>query len=240
MTLVKTVIIDDEKNSLEALENLIRTYCENLEVVAVFGDPREALDFLLRSDVDLVFLDINMPFMTGVELLKKIPNASFAAVFTTAFDQYAIDAIRLSATDYLLKPIDPTELVSAVEKVSKKVQENQEEITPRKGHYSTSRLVIHQLNNVVVMDHKDILYLKADNNYTEIYTEEKKVTASKTIKNFENQLPTPPFYRCHQSYVVNLDYMTEFSKSDQCIIMKGGKMIPLSKNKKEGLFKMLT
>lgn len=240
MEKMKTIIVDDEKNSLEVLQNLVGEYCSSLEVVAVFQDPRLALDFILKNEIDLLFLDINMPFMTGLELLKKVPAVNFSVIFTTAFDQYAIEAIRLAAADYLLKPIDVSELVTAVERVRGSVSKIQEqEKNNNEGNYTSNRLLIHQLNNVIFINHDDILYLKADNNYTGIITAKRKVVASKTIKFFEGQLPSSKFYRCHQSYIVNLDYMTEYSKSDQTIVMKDGTMIPLSKNKKEGLFKLL-
>lgn len=106
--------------------------------------------------------------------------------------------------------------------------------------FRSHKLVIQQLDNATFINHEDIQYLKADNNYTDIVTIEKSVTASKTIKYFESQLPTPPFYRCHQSYLVNIQFLSEYDKKDQAITMKNGTQIPLSKNRKAGLFELIS
>lgn len=235
----KTIIVDDETNSAEALERIIQDYCPKLDVIKVFTSPILALDFLLKEQIDLLFLDVNMPTMTGIELLKKIPNPSFKTIFTTAYEAYAIEAIKLDAVDYLLKPIDSSELVQTIHRIyldDKQIDETtiQKPLVPL-----SNKLVINQVGNALFLKHADIIYLKSDNTYTDIVCRDRTVTASKTIKHFEGILPSPPFYRCHQSYIIHIDYITEYNRSEHTAILSNGQSVPISKNKKEGLFKLL-
>lgn len=238
----KVAILDDEQNSAFALEKLIGKYCPKLEIIKILNDPREGLEFLLSNKVDLLFLDIQMPHITGLELLKKIPNKSFHVIFTTAYDQFAIEAIKLSALDYLLKPIDPEQLVLSVSRFlnshsNQKIQELLSEV----GTNSSNKLVIQLQDKTLFLDFDEIYYLEAESNYTHIHMfDGNSYMTSKTIKYYEELLKQQGFFRSHQSFLINLSYIREYSKPDHTIVLKNGKHIPVSKNKKDGLLKKLT
>lgn len=240
---MRTIIIDDEPNSVSLLTTLITKYCRRLQIVSTFTDPRAGLDYLRSHDVDLVFLDIQMPHMTGLELLKKFSNPQFNVIFVTAYDEYAIDAIKLAALDYLLKPIDIDSLVEAVDKfqshhaaisgvgdtTSLKLESNQRNL-----------LIIQLQDKTLFLDPREICYLKADSNYTVIYMHDgKEYITSKTVKHFQTQLENTHFFRSHQSYLVNITYIQEYIKIDNSVRLKNGALIPVSKNKKDELLKVL-
>lgn len=238
---MKTVIIDDERDSIAVIKTLIAKYCRSLEVVASFNDPREGLEYLRTNDVDLLFLDIQMPFMTGLELLKKVPDPEFDVIFVTAYDEYAIEAIKLSALDYLLKPIDPELLIDAVSKYTRQrsSRTSTEQIIPEKQ--ATKVLTIQLQDKTLFLQPAEICYLKADSNYTDIYMMNKtRYTTSKTIKYFQSQLSGHHFFRPHQSFLVNTSYIQEYLKSDHSVCLKDGTTIPVSKNKKDDLLKFLS
>jgi len=241
----KTVIIDDEINSLSAIIKLLERYCPQLEVVKSFTDPRVGLEYIVSNDLDLLFLDIQMPFLSGLELFKKVPNPKFEVIFCTAYDQYAIDAIKLSVLDYLLKPVDPEHLINAVNRFTNTVQteNSSDKISKLLSHiegHGSKKLVIQLQDKTLFLDVKEILYLKAESNYTHFFMEDGTTYfTSKTIKYFQEKLKTASFFRPHQSYLINTSYITEYSKTENSIILRGGKMIPVSKNKKEQMMKQL-
>ncbi len=238
MELYKTIIVDDEKNSASALSMLVEKYCKQLQVIKIFNDPRKALDFLFSEEIDLVFLDIQMPHINGIDLLKKIPNPEFQVIYTTAYDQYAIDAIKLSALDYLLKPIDPENLVLAVDKfqsLGKKESDNEPKIKT-----DLKKLAVQLHDKTLFINYEDIVYLEAESNYTHIHqTNGSTQMTSKTIKFYQEQLAANGFYRVHQSYLVSVDKIAEYLKADHSIMLNSGKIIPVSKNRKDGLMNIL-
>ncbi len=240
---MRTVIIDDEPNSISLLTTLISKYCRRLEIVATFTDPREGLDYLRSHDVDLVFLDIQMPHMTGLELLKKFSTPQFNVIFVTAYDEYAIDAIKLAALDYLLKPIDTDSLVEAVDKFQahRAAKSGAGHATANKIESNQRNLLIIQLQEkTLFLDPTEICYLKADSNYTVINMKDGQTyTTSKTVKHFQTQLEDNLFFRSHQSYLVNITYIQEYIKMDNSVRLKNGTLIPVSKNKKDELLKVL-
>ena len=242
----KTVIVDDEKNSILVLNRLIDLHCPELEIIETFSDPRKALDYIISANPDLIFLDIQMPFMTGIELLKKLPLENTHVIFTTAYDQYAIDAIKLSALDYLLKPIDIDDLRKSVSKFVASVSKEDSILKLQNflSNISTGgkkRLVVQLQDKTLFLDLKSIVFLKADSNYTTIHLSDgKQYLTSKTIKHYQEKLESGPFFRPHQSYLINTEYIREYNKSDSNILLENNVSIPVSKNKKESLLNMLS
>jgi two-component system LytT family response regulator len=242
----KTIIVDDEQNSVNALAKLIEMYCPELELISTFNDPRIALEYIIETQPDLIFLDIQMPFMTGLDLLKKIPLDNSHVVFTTAYDQYALDAIKLSALDYLLKPIDVEDLKKSIVKF---VQSSSKEDNILKLQNFISnlvksdrkRLVVQLQNKTLFLDIHKILYLKADSNYTTIFMDDnQQYLTSKTIKHYQEKLEGLNFFRSHQSYLLNTDFIREYDKSENCILLYNNVSIPVSKNRKEALLDVLS
>ena len=250
----KTVIIDDELNCVEVLEILIKQNFHDLRIVATFTSSKKALEYLQNNEVDLVFLDIQMPFLTGIDLLEKLDKYNFNVVFTTAFDQYAIKAIKLSALDYLLKPIDEDLLTNTVNKF-KNIQgqtniKNQiasllqqySNPTPINNvqHAGNNKIAVAFQDKIVFYDPLEIIYCQSNDNYTTLQLKNgEKVMASKTMKHFEDILTPYGFIRPHQSYIINSKFIEQYNKKDGgYLVLVDGTSIPVSRQRKEEILSM--
>ncbi len=251
----KVIIVDDEMNCVEVLEILIKQNFNDLNIVATFTSSKNALEYLKTNQVDLVFLDIQMPFLTGIDLLANLDHHPFNVIFTTAFDQYAITAIKLSALDYLLKPIDEDLLKNSIDKFRKQrndktVQQQLSNLlqqynipsqiqTPQitSGH---TKIAVGFQDKILFYDHNEIISCHSNDNYTTLNLKNgEKVIASKTIRYFEDLLTPLGFIRPHQSYVINSKYIQQYSKKDGgFLIMIDGSSIPVSRNRKEEILLM--
>jgi two-component system, LytTR family, response regulator len=250
----KTIIVDDELNCVEVLEILIKQNFNDLDIVATFTSSKKALEYLQTNPVDLLFLDIQMPFLTGIDLLHKLDKYNFQVVFTTAFDQYAINAIKLSALDYLLKPIDEELLTSAIAKFRKLKGETniQQQLTTLLQHYNlpntasqsnaiiNNKIVVSLQDKILFYDPQEILYCQSNDNYTTLFLKNgEKILASKTIRHFEDLLSPQGFIRPHQSYIINTNYIEQYNKKDGgFLIMTDGISIPVSRHRKEEILQM--
>ncbi|MBK8685713.1 MAG: response regulator transcription factor [Chitinophagaceae bacterium] len=251
----KTVIIDDELNCVEVLEILIKQNFDDIEIVEKFTSSKQALQYLEQNQVDLVFLDIQMPFMTGIELLHRLGRYNFNVIFTTAYDQYAISAIKLSALDYLLKPIDEELLTHAIQKFRKLKGETniQQQLTNLLMQYNLptnpvqiqsgmpgNKIAVGFQDKILFYDPQEILYCQSSDNYTTIVlTNGEKIIASKTMRYFEDILTPQGFIRPHQSYIINSKYIQQYSKKDGgFLVMTDGSSIPVSRNRKEEILMM--
>jgi len=251
----KAVIVDDELNCVEVLEILLKRNADDITIVEKFTSSKKALDYLQNHVVDLVFLDIQMPFLTGIDLLQKLDKYYFNVIFTTAFDQYAINAIKLSALDYLLKPIDEELLTNAINKFRKikgKV-DIQTQLTHLLQQYNLSpvatssspsvtgnKIAVGFQDKILFYDPKEILFCQSNDNYTTLQMRNgEKVIASKTIRHFEDILTPMGFIRPHQSYVINAKYIEQYSKKDGgYLVMEDGTHIPVSRHRKEEILMM--
>lgn len=251
----KAVIVDDEINCVEVLEILIQRNFHDLEIVAKFTSSKEALEYLKHQSVDLLFLDIQMPFMTGIDLLQHLNRYNFQVVFTTAYDQYAIKAIKLSALDYLLKPIDEELLRGSIEKFRrmKGNHDIQQQLAQLLQQYQVpipnpisqtslpnNKIAVSFQDRIVFYDPQDIIYCQSNDNYTTLTLKGgEKVVASKTIRHFEDILTPLGFIRPHQSYVINTKHIEQYNKKDGgYLVMSNGASIPVSRNRKEEVLMM--
>ena len=250
----KTVIIDDELNCVEVLEILLKENFSEFDIVATFNSSKKALEYLQTNHVDLVFLDIQMPFMTGIDLMQQLSNPTFQVIFTTAYDQYAINAIKLSALDYLLKPIDEDLLNDAILKfkklkgtndiqsqLSNLLQQYKPATAPVINPISNGKITVALQDKILFLDPAEILYCQSNDNYTTLILRSgEKILASKTIKHFEDILAPVGFVRPHQSYIINGKYIDQYNKKDGgCLIMSDGTSIPVSRNRKEEIMLLL-
>ena len=252
----KVVIVDDEVNCVEVLEILISENHKDLVIIEKFNSSVKALEYLQNNVVDLVFLDIQMPFLTGIDLLQQFQNHTFQVIFTTAFDQFAINAIKLSALDYLLKPIDEDLLSIAIDKFKKNKNKTdiQSQLTNLLQQYQApqalqapsnsipnGKITVALQDKILFIDPIEIIYCQSNDNYTTfILKNGEKVLASKTIKYFEDILSSQGFLRPHQSYLINGKYIEQYNKKDGgCLIMVNGTSIPVSRNRKEEIMLML-
>lgn len=241
--MLKAVIIDDEVNAIKSLSWEIEKFCPEIRVVGWFVNPAEATIFLKENPIDVLFLDIEMPSMDGFQFLSSFGVRDFVVVITTAFDQYAIKAIKEQAFDYLLKPIDTDDLLKCVEKIkSRKPPISMNDIDKLE-----KLLENHQLGTnphlkkikfmtdgkIMFFNPNDILYCKSEGNYTMVYTESQKgVLIGQNLKSVEEKLLTPNFYRVHNSFLVNLDKVSEFHKAEEYLVLSHGHKVPVSRNKK--------
>jgi len=220
MKTLKAILVDDEYDSREILENYIRKYCPNVELLALCKDIQEGEAAIKEYKPDLVFLDIEMPFGNGFDLLEKFDSINFEVIFVTAFSNYAIKALNMSAAYYLLKPIDIDELVEAVQKVTCKLEDTPGLFLPNvvlKNLHALNcqdqKLVIPNVNGFDLISVAEIVRCEAMDNYTQIYMDSgKKHLVSKTLKHFENLLTECNFLRVHKSHLVNLKKVVKYIK----------------------------
>lgn len=236
---MKAIIVEDEEVSRKILRNYIVKYCPNVELIDEASNITAGLQLIKENDLDLVFLDVEMPFGNGFDLLEKVEDRTFETIFVTAYDHYAIEALNNHASYYLLKPISIDELIKAVNVVSEikeKENELQNKILSPKEKSISGKITIPQQDGFEVLDVNDIIFCKADDNYTEIHLTNSKKLISKTLKHFEDTLSKYSFVRIHKSYLVNLNAVTKYKKGKGgSVVVSNGKEILVSASKKANL-----
>lgn len=237
--MLKAILVEDEANSREILRNYIVKYCPDIVLVGEAATIKEGLALIKAHELDLVFLDVEMPFGNAFDLLDQVPDRSFETVFVTAYNQYAIDALNNHAAYYLMKPISIDELMNAVAYVKEiRLKENalDDKILKTNLKSVEGKITLPQQDGFQVLNIADIIYCKADDNYTEIYLENKKLVVSKTLKYFEEALTDYPFARIHKSYLVNVNEVVKYVKGKGgSVIVSNGKELLVSSSKKKDL-----
>lgn len=237
----KAIIIEDEKRAQIYLKGVIEMHFPYIDICAVCDDLPSGVIAIRKHKPDLVFLDIEMPKYNGLEIVNFFDETelNFGIIFTTAYNQYAIQAFKTSALDYLLKPIDVDELKACINRYETKQKTISENIIKANQLMQpNTKIAIPDGNNLLMIDTKDILYLKADNSYTSIHLNNGKThVTSRFLKNFEDHLKNNSnFFRCHKSYIINLDYIKSYSKSNGgTIILNNDFEIPVSQDKSDEL-----
>jgi two-component system, LytTR family, response regulator len=245
--MITAIIIDDEAKGRLALLKKISDYCPQVKVLAEAANGSEALLLIQHHKPQLIFLDIEMPRMNGFEMLNELPEKNFHIIFTTAYDQYAIKAIKYAAFDYLLKPVDIEELKTAVDKLdSRENKETKKQVELLQQNMQQQKKQLHKLaiptlEGLLFYDINDIMHLEANSNYTNIhFTNKTKITASKTLKDFEELLPGDTFFRTHHSHLINLNFIKRYIKGDGGQIeLQNGTYVDVSRRKKEEFLKVI-
>ncbi|PKA83285.1 LytTR family two component transcriptional regulator [Ulvibacter sp. MAR_2010_11] len=236
---LRAIIVEDEEKSREILRNYLSKYCPNVQVEGEASNVEEALVLIRNNELDIVFLDVEMPYGNAFDLLDKVGDRQFETVFVTAYNHYAIDALNAHASYYLLKPISIDKLIEAVDYVSEiKQKENslQNTILRPVNSQVTGKITIPLQNGFEVLQIEDILYCQADDNYTNIFLKDKKKLVSKTLKYFEDTLNGNGFARVHKSYLVNVNAITEYKKGKGgSVVLSNGKQIMVSPSRKKEL-----
>tara|TARA_R110000751_G_scaffold102322_7_gene196838 strand:- start:327 stop:1061 length:735 start_codon:yes stop_codon:yes gene_type:complete len=237
---LKSIIVEDEETSRKILRNYLNKYCPNVEVLGEAANVEEALVLIRNTELDLVFLDVEMPYGNAFDLLDKVGDINFETVFVTAYNHYAIDALNAHASYYLMKPISIDELIKAVDYVTEirtKEDALQDQVLVPKMNTVNGKITIPQQDGFEVLQTADIMYCKADDNYTEIYlNNNKKKLVSKTLKYFEDALTESGFARVHKSYLVNVNEVTKYIKGKGgSVVLSNGKEIMVSASKKSDL-----
>ena len=239
---LKTIIIDDETDAVDFIFSIIGEYCPGLEVVGKAYDVNQGVQKIKEKKPDLVFLDVEMPQGTGFDLLTHFPEKDFDVVFITAFNHYAIKAIKFSAVDYILKPINITEFIEAVNKVVQKRANNKDQSTEsfkilmenlRSAH--PSRLAIPTSDGMEYLNPKDIIRIEADRSYSWFFIAgNRKILVSKNLKEFQDLLSDRYFFRSHNSHLINLKFVKKYIRKEGGYIeMLDGSEIPISRSRKE-------
>jgi len=245
--MIKAILIDDEVHCLDTLSILLKEYCPEVQIIEKCHSGREGLLSIKKTEPDLVFLDIEMPGMNGFEMLEQFAGISFAIIFTTSYDQYAIRAIRFSALDYLLKPIDPSELIGAVRKVieqrhlpmAEQFQMLLKQIQNKDHHFN--KIAVPTAEGFELIPADQVIRCEADDNYTHLFLKNKaKITACRTLKEVEEQLHDFTFFiRVHHSHVVNLNEVTKYIRGEGgYLVMSDDSSVNVSRSRKEALLKL--
>jgi two-component system LytT family response regulator len=239
MMQLKAIIVEDEMNSREILRNYLAKYCDGVEVLDEAANIEDGLKAIQKHGPDLVFLDVEMPFGNAFDLLERVPDRNFETIFVTAYNQYAMDALNQHAAYYLMKPINIDELIKAVDYVrSIKEKENalEGQVLKAKPLKAEGKITLPQQDGFQVLEVGDIFFCKADDNYTEIYLDKKKIVVSKTLKYFEDALQSYPFARIHKSYLVNVTEVVKYKKGKGgSVVLSNGKELSVSASKKAEL-----
>lgn len=240
--MIRCILIDDENDSLEVMEWMLKTYCPQVKIEAVCNSAEKGIAAINRLRPDLIFLDIEMPNMNGFDMLEQFDELFFDIVFVTAYDQFAIRAFRYCALNYLLKPVGEDDLQETIRRIEKKKtipsKEQMDTLMQniRQGNKQTvSRIALTTSDGMLFVATQDIIFCTSDNNYTTVVmTGGKKILISKTLKEIDETLAGPDFYRIHNSFLVNINHIKKFVRGDGgYVIMDEGTTVSISRSKKQ-------
>lgn len=245
--MIRAVIIDDEINNQELISNLLKTYADNVQVVGVANSVGTAYKTINEHHPDLIFLDIQMPDGTGFDLLKKFEKINFKIIFVTAHQEYAIEAFKYSALDYILKPLSPSNLLSAVKKMEDAISSEELNLKLKtllnnitEPAKNKKKIVLKTMERIYSVDLDDIIRFESDGGYTKVYlVDGKRVMVSKTMKEFDDLLMDTGFLRVHHSHLINMNHLFCFEKAEGHVVMKDDSIVPVSNRKKDHLMELL-
>jgi two-component system LytT family response regulator len=239
--MIKAIIVDDEAKSRTTLSALLTRHCANVTVVQMADSVETALTAIEKNRPDVVFLDIEMPFASGFTLLEQIKNPDFEVIFCTAYDAYAIKAIKFSALDYLLKPVDVDELIAAVNKIEEKKKKAKNEfpdfellLSNLKQKANSGRIAVPSFDGLQMINVADIIKCTASESYTQIFLQNgNKIMVSRILKEYDDLLSEMNFFRVHNSCLINLAHVVKYIKGDGgYVIMTDGESVEVSRRKK--------
>ncbi|MEZ5197004.1 MAG: LytTR family DNA-binding domain-containing protein [Bacteroidales bacterium] len=244
--MLRTIIVDDEPHMRQTLNKLLQKHCPNVKIVDMAGSVSSGLESIRKHHPDLVLLDIKMDDGTGFDLLRQAEPIDFKIIFITAYDQYAVEAFRFSALDYLLKPIIPAYLAGAVYRAEEqKIRDLEIQLGNLKNNLGTQdvskkKIILKTLENIHILAVEDILYCASDSNYTTFYlANSNQIVVSKTLKEYEDLLKGSGFFRVHKSFLVNLSKINRLEKSEGGnLIMSNNEKIPIGASRKEQLMEL--
>lgn len=245
--MIKAIIIDDEQHCIKALSSDLQKNCPNVDLLQTCASAKEGIMTIRKLNPDLVFLDVEMPWMNGFEMLEVLGDINFSIIFTTAHDEFAAKAFRISAIDYLLKPIDANDLKVAVQKVEKKLDEgsNLQNISNLlrniKQPATEQKIALPQREGYEFVDVSTIIYCEAEGSYTNVIISGRKpMLISKALGDVEELLPAELFQRIHHSTLVNISYISQLLRTDGgYVVLSNGEKLSVSKAKKESLMERL-
>ncbi|MCF8370842.1 MAG: LytTR family DNA-binding domain-containing protein [Bacteroidales bacterium] len=242
--MIRTIIIDDEERGRRTLKTQISKYCPELEIVGEANGVQSGLEIIRHEKPDAVFLDIQMQDGTGFDLLEQIPHVNFAIIFATAYDQYAIQAFKFSATDYLLKPIDPDQLIKAVDKLQSELNSHNlskklEALFSNKNNFE--KIALPTFDGIILVKIKEIIRCQSESNYTTLFLPKgDKIVVTKTLKDFDEMLTPLGFFRIHQSHLINMSFVNKYIKGDGgSVKMEDGTVLEVARRRKDTFLDLL-
>tara|TARA_Y100000815_G_scaffold108952_1_gene97572 strand:- start:792 stop:1526 length:735 start_codon:yes stop_codon:yes gene_type:complete len=244
--MLKAVIVDDEPKAIQSLIWELGNFKKDIKVIASFTDPNKALQFLESDTPDCLFLDVQMPTIGGFQFLEKLKDIDFAVIITTAYDEYAIKALKHEAIDYLLKPIDSDDLKDSIKKIKKHSERNinsaklEQMLSNFNSQFDKKRITINTDGKLLFLDVDDIIYVESDGNYCTLFLkDQKKIVVTKKLKEIDKILPEHYFFRIHNSYVINLNKIKAFIKNEGYVIMDSDQKIPVARQRKSDFLEKL-
>lgn len=241
--MLRAIIIDDEPDSIEALSHDIKSFGLQVDIVAKCESGKHGLKAIKKHQPDVIFLDVEMPYMSGFEMLELIDNINFEVIFVTAYDQYALEAFKMSAAHFLLKPVDEEDLVKAIEKVQKLRSTQHQEFSKKhlevllkniQPEIHTKRFAVPTMNGYVFYPLEDILYCKANGNSTTVVAKGKNFVSGHPLKEFELRLPEKQFCRIHNSHIINMMHITSYHKGKSgYVTMSDGQSLNVAEKRRE-------
>jgi two-component system LytT family response regulator len=242
--MIRAVIVDDEEKAIQSLAWELSQFSNEITVIASFVDPFVALDYLQQNSPDCLFLDIEMPAMDGFQFIQKLQNEELAIIITTAYNQYAIQALKNEAIDYLLKPIDADDLKDTLAKIRRHYSKNLTADRLEKlltGKQSPGKkITVNTDGKLLFLDNDDILYAESDGNYSTLFlTDGRKIVLTKKLKEIDELLPPETFFRIHNSYIINLEKVKEYLKTDGYVVLTSNHKIPVSRKKKSDFLDLI-
>lgn len=244
--MINVVIVDDEQKAIQSFAWELSSFSKDINIMESFTDPEQALDFLEHTTPDCLFLDIQMPTMDGFQFLDRLKTRDFAIVITTAYDEYAIKALKHEAIDYLLKPIDTDDLKETIKKIKKynsrikgasKLKQVFEDF--RKTQYS-KKVSLNTDGKLIFLNIDEIIFVESDGNYSTIYMDNNhKKVVTKKLKEVNSILPDHLFFRIHNSFIINLNKIKEYIKTDGYVIMDSNHKIPVARQRKSDFLEKL-
>jgi len=246
--MIRCILIDDESNSLEMMEWLLKTYCPQVKIEAMCNSAANGIEAINKYKPDVIFLDIEMPHMNGFDMLEQFDKLSFDIVFCTAYDQFAIKAFRYSALNYLLKPVDPEDLKDTIRRLEQRkaapsrdqidllLQNMRQAVRP-----PVQRIALTANDGMIFVSTEEILYCQAESNYTYVVLKGgKKILVSKVLKDIDETLSGNDFFRIHNSYLINLNHIAKFVRGEGgYVIMSDNSMVDVARRKKEEFMQVL-
>jgi two-component system, LytTR family, response regulator len=248
METLKAILVDDELSSLQNLQSKLLEFCPDVEVVATAQKPEDAILLIRQHKPDVIFLDIEMPRMNGFRMLDELGELDFEIIFTTAYNHYAVDAIRISAFDYLMKPVAIKDLQNAVERMAKYRQtQTRDKLDVLRRSLSTTKsqeekIAIPTNEGLEFIPIKNILHIESSSNYSKLFlTDGKNILVTKLLKDFEDILEPYNFFRVHNSHLINLAYIKKYIRGEGGqVVMQNGDVIDVARRKKEEFIKLIT
>ncbi|OUR94744.1 DNA-binding response regulator [Flavobacteriales bacterium 34_180_T64] len=244
--MIKAVIVDDEPKAIQSLSWELTNYSEEIEIIQTFSNPNDAIDYLDSNTPDCLFLDIQMPTMDGFQFLDKLTNKDFPVVITTAYNNYAIKALKHEAIDYLLKPVDSDDLHDTIKKIKKynsrlmNSSKIEEVLVDFNSKLEQKKVTLNTDGKLIFLNVDDILFVESDGNYSTVFmADNQKLVMTKKLKEVNAMLPDLYFFRIHNSYIINLNKIKEFIKNEGYVIMQSNHKIPVARQRKSDFLEKL-